>query len=158
LVRRAARDPLVSKVDNERLRRAIGCIGRSVALRMRQRRCKQWDRCRCNHCKILRTLETCQDCLTDLLDEREQRDRQEREALAAENFPSLDAAVPQPSPAPEAVIFGNEGDDLEVLNELDNRIRQQFDSSADATTRGDSAAIALTRRDLRRLRTEKPAR
>ncbi len=90
LVKRAREDPAVSGVANERLAQAIDCIGRSVALRLRQRRCEDWTRHDCVHCKMLRTLAGCQGGLAD---ELASRDARARGAAAADAQRGLSEAV-----------------------------------------------------------------
>ena len=83
LVKRAREDPAVSGVADERLAQAIDCIGRSVALRrLRQRRCKDWTRHDCVHCKMLRTLAECQSSMEKELRKRAWKKSMDKEARA----------------------------------------------------------------------------
>eukprot|EP01043_Picozoa_sp_COSAG02_P055474 COSAG02_NODE_6434_length_3570_cov_5.390666_1_plen_698_part_00 len=68
-------------VNDERLARAIECIGDSVQRRREQRlanirrgylTCTDWTSCAHNHCKMLRTVVGCHRCLQDELDRRRQ--------------------------------------------------------------------------------------
>ncbi len=152
VVRRAREDPAISGVDDERLANAIDCLGRSVTRRHRQRRCRDWTRCICNHCKMLRTLAGCQGQLADELASRENRarvaaararreqERREAERQEAVPEPGLDSDTWGAEPEPEPVITG--GDE-------DEQVKDSWDSSEDDEEPAEDEQAFLDRLDER---------